>query len=73
MKHCLHKGRAIVLKATTRHGKNRIHQHGDIWWIKEVRNDRMLLESNDRTDRGEFDWRWIDLQDDRDFTWELAR
>ena len=36
------------------------------------RNDRMLLESNDEDDRGEFDWRWV-TQDDRDFTWELAR
>ena len=29
-------GRWVLLKGKTRHGKNRINQHGDMWLIEEV-------------------------------------
>lgn len=63
----------VLLEAKTRHGKNRIQQHGDVWRVKEVRNSKMLLESCEKTegprDNKGFDWRWIDLHNDKDFTW----
>lgn len=63
-------GQAVNLVAKTRHGKNRLRQHGNPWWIKKLSNGCMLLESNDRTDKGQnFNLRWVDLHDDKDFTW----
>ena len=63
----------VSLEAKTRHGKNRIQQHGPLWRVKEIRNDRMLLESFEKTEgprnnKG-FDWRWVDFHNDRNFTW----
>lgn len=29
-------GRSVILSGKTRHGKNRINQHGDRWKIREV-------------------------------------
>ena len=29
-------GKWVLLKGKTRHGKNRINQHGDMWLIEEV-------------------------------------
>ena len=60
----------VILKGKTRHGKNRINQHGERWTIIELRHGKMLLESSERTDKGGFDWRWVDMHDDKNFTWE---
>ena len=68
----IEEGDLVNLVAHTRHGKNRLNQHGNPWVILGMRNGRMLLQSNGPTDRGEFDWRWVDLHDDRDFTWRKA-
>ena len=63
----------IVLVGKTRHGKNRIQQHGMLWFVKEVRGNRMLLESEFKTegprDNKGFDWRWIEMRNDPNFTW----
>ena len=40
----------IVLVGKTRHGKNRIQQHGMLWFVKEVSEIRMLLESECKTE-----------------------
>ena len=46
-------GRWIVLKGKTRHGKNRINEHGERWLIKEVSTFQgapaMILESENET------------------------
>ena len=64
-------GTKITLKGKTRHGKNRVNQHGVNWFVKEVRGGRMLLESEFKTegpkDNKGFDWRWIELQNDSNF------
>ena len=65
----LEEGGWVTLKGKTRHGKNRINQHGERWMIIELRNGKMLLESAAETDKGGVDWRWVDLHDDQNFTW----
>ena len=69
------KGQVVVLTGITRHGKNRINQHGVNWSVKEVRGNRMLLESKFKTegpkDNKGFDWRWVELQNDPNFTWAM--
>lgn len=66
-------GDLVNLVAHTRHGKNRLNQHGNPWTIKHLRKGRMLLESSGPTDKGgEFNFRWVDLHNDADFTWSKA-
>ena len=64
-------GNNVVLKGKTRHGKNRIQQHGTLWIVREVRGDKMLLESQFKTEGPKhnkgFDWRWVQLKDDPNF------
>ena len=64
-------GTKIILKGKSRHGKNRINQHGNNWFVKEVRGGWMLLESEFKTegpkDNKGLDWRWVSLQNDTNF------
>jgi len=61
----------VVLKGKSRHGKNRIQQHGSLWFVEELAKfrgqDAMLLRSENKTDNGGFDGRWVLLKDDPDF------
>ena len=65
----------VVLKGKSRHGKNRIQQHGDQWFVKEFGKfcgeDAMLLRSEGRTFKLGDNWirdsRWVLLRDDPDF------
>ena len=59
-------GDTIKLIPKTRHGKNRVHEHGDVGTISNIRSASFLSITPDG------DWRWIDLSDDRDFNWELT-
>lgn len=72
----LNEGDLVTLVGKTRHGKNRINQHGSKWEVIELRNGKMLLESENETegprDNKGRDWRWVDLHDDKDFTWSIA-
>ena len=66
---------AVILKGKSRHGKNRIQQHGDQWFVKEFGKfcgeDAMLLRSEGRTFKLGDNWirdsRWVLLRDDPDF------
>ena len=68
-------GRWVVLKGKTRHGKNRINQHGDMWMIESVSTFQgqpaMHLRSENKTegpkDNKGFDSRWVILRDDPNF------
>ena len=66
-------GKWDVLKGKTRHGKNRINQHGSTWMIEGVSTFQgqpaMHLRSENKTDKGGFDGRWVHLKDDKDFEW----
>ena len=58
-------GDKIKLIPKTRHGKNRVHEHGNTATVKHMRTSSFCVETADK------DWRWIDNDDDRDFDWEL--
>ena len=66
-------GKWVLLKGKTRHGKNRINQHGDMWVIENVSTFQgqpaMMLRSKNKTDKGGFDSRWVLLRDDPNFLW----
>ena len=70
-------GKWVLLKGKTRHGKNRINQHGDMWLIDSVSTFQgqpaMLLRSENKTegpkDNKWFDSRWVLLRDDPNFLW----
>ena len=70
-------GKWVLLKGKTRHGKNRINQHGDMRMIESVANFQgqpaMLLRSENKTegpkDNKGFDSRWVLLRDDPNFLW----
>lgn len=64
------------LTAKTKHGKDRIHQHGNLWEIVGDGNFRgqkaWNLKSLERTFLGGFDGRWVLKQNDPDFTVDLG-
>ena len=66
-------GGTVTLKGITRHGKNRINQHGTIWRVKEIRGMKMFLESQFKTegpkDNKIFDCRWVEIKNDPNFDW----
>lgn len=66
----MERDRWVILKGKTRHGKNRIHQHGDTWSVLQCTNGRMLLQSLNKTDKGVHDMRWVELREDQNFSWE---
>ncbi|MFC1599096.1 hypothetical protein ACFL2U_03780 [Patescibacteria group bacterium] len=75
-------GQTVRLKAKTKHGKDRIHQHGDLWRVAKVggsvRPFAMLLESLEKTFKlgieKSHDLRWVDLDGrDPDFEVQLAK
>lgn len=65
----------VMLKGITRHGKNRIHQHGNIWIVENISKFRgqpaAMLRSLHKTEGPKnnkgFDGRWVLLQDDPNF------
>ena len=62
---------AVILKGKSRHGKNRIQQHGSLWFVEQFAKfrgqDAMWLRSENKTDKGGFDGRWVLLKDDPNF------
>lgn len=62
----------IKLIAKTRHAKNRISQHGEIWLIQSETKDKFLLRSLKKTfnlsnNNFDFDLRWISKINDPNF------
>ena len=68
-------GETIILKGKTRHGKNRIQQHGCLWIISFITKFQgqpvMLLRSENKTEgpkgKKDFDARWVLLNNDPNF------
>jgi len=60
----------ITLKGITRHGKNRVHEHGDQWEVLDLppgvikMSHPPCLPPIQSLKTGE--WRWLD---DRNFSW----
>jgi len=74
----------VRLIGKTKHGKDRIRQHGDVWNVEsmttQTNKNRMMLESlhetsSMRMDDGRIwrfrDFRSIDKLDDEDFDWQF--
>ena len=67
----------IKLEGTSRHGKNRIAQHGSVWFVEKVDKflgqPAMLLRSKNETfkcgNRWMHDGRWVLLKNDPNFVW----
>ena len=61
----------IRLKGKSGHGKNRIHEHGDIWLVVHVDVNKVMLRSRNKTfkvgDEMHHDGRWIDNGIDKNF------
>lgn len=70
-------GQTILLKGKSRHGKNRIQQHGDIWTVTKLGqfngNDAFMCESEHATFKRSVnldpikDSRWVFTKDDPNF------
>ena len=59
-------GDKIRLIPKTRHGKNRVREHGDITVVTMIRSSNFCTEIPGK------DWRWIDNVDDLNFDWEIV-
>ena len=70
----------IRLTGKTRHGKNRIHQHGDIWLVvsegkfqgQDAWNLRSLALTEGPRDAKVHDGRWVLKLNDPNFNWEIT-
>ena len=71
----------VLLTGKTRHGKNRIQQHGKVWLVEHFGTFKgapaMLVRSEFKTegpkDHKGFDGRWVLLQNDPNFIIEEQR
>jgi len=65
----------VRLKGLTRHGKNRVEQHGDRWEVRQVGKfngqDALLIESEFCTfklgERKIRNWTWLNIPEDNDY------
>lgn len=55
----------VKLTGKSRHGKNRVREHGDVVQVKFVKADEFSTTAKDG------DWRWIKKRDDPNFIWEI--
>ncbi len=58
-------GDTIKLIPITRHGKNRVREHGETATVVHMKTASFCVETPDK------DWRWIDNVNDLNFEWEL--
>lgn len=80
----LDEGDWIILEPKTKHAKDRIAQHGNCWLVTDLKDGKAILRSQHRTfsvrtrdaakteewtTKKIHDGRWIDLHNDKDFTW----
>ncbi len=59
-------GDKIRLIPKTRHGKNRVREHGDITVVTIIKSSSFCTEIPGK------DWRWIDISNDLNFDWEIV-
>ena len=71
-------GDFVRLKGKSRHGKNRINQHGDVWEVVDEQLTKLLLHSLEKTFKDtpgrvpEKDWRWISAIDHEDSNFTIV-
>jgi hypothetical protein len=74
-------GTVVVLTGISRHGKNRIEQHGNPWTVNAIGsfngNDAVRMRSENETfnlgrGRKMHDERWVFLKEDPNFRYEVV-
>ena len=75
-------GSKVLLTGKSRHGKNRIQQHGEVWTVTKLGkfqgDDAFMCESERATFKRSFnldpikDNRWVFLKEDPNFTFEVV-
>jgi len=74
-------GTVVILTGISRHGKNRIEQHGNPWTVNAIGsfngNDAVRMRSENETfnlgqGRKMHDERWVFLKEDPNFTFEVV-
>lgn len=77
----MQKGTQVILTGISRHGKNRIEQHGNPWTVNAIGsfngNDAVRMRSENETfnlgqGRKMRDERWVFLKEDPNFTFEVV-
>ena len=77
----MQKGTQVILTGISRHGKNRIEQHGNPWTVNAIGsfngNDAVRMRSENETfnlgqGRKMHDERWVFLKEDPNFTFEVV-
>ena len=68
----IHIGDLIRLSGKTRHGKNRIREHGDLAEVAHIDGVLNALKKFCVIHRHGDSWRWIDLPEDEHMNWEMV-
>ena len=68
----IHIGDLIRLSGKTRHGKNRIREHGDLAEVAHIDGVLNALKKFCVIHRHGDSWRWIDIPEDEHMNWEMV-
>ena len=50
----------VQLKPKSRHGKNRVKQHGDMWKVKNIVDDHIIGKGFVRSSNAPGPWLWLE-------------
>lgn len=71
-------GDKVKLTGKTKHGKNRVREQGQDWVVVKVAKNKLLSDSWEKDfallmqpDNQSEDWRWVAVQDDKNFDVEV--
>ena len=68
----IHIGDLIRLSGKTRHGKNRIREHGDLAEVAHIDGVLNAMKKFCVIHRHGDSWRWIDIPEDEHMNWEMV-
>ena len=68
----IHIGDLVRLSGKTRHGKNRIREHGDLAVVCHIDGVLNALHKFCVTHKHGDSWRWIDIPNDEHMNWEMV-
>ena len=72
IKMVIHIGDLVRLSGKTRHGKNRIREHGDLAEVAHIDGVLNALKKFCVIHKHGDSWRWIDLPEDEHMNWEMV-
>jgi len=49
----------LILKGKTKHGKSRINEHGELWKVTEIKEDKGMMRLESLNDTFKFNGEWI--------------